>query len=447
MEMTASVPLTRILARFVAETRSEEIPAPVFDHAKVALLDWLAVTLAGKDDPLVGKLLHHADRLGGREQATILGHGTRKSVTQAALVNGAASHALDFDDTLRLFLGHPTVTILPGLVALAEWHRRPGAEVLTAFILGMQAGAAVGACAGMEHYMSGWHATATIGHLASAAACSRLLGLDAGQTVHALGIAGTQASGVKRVFGTMCKPFHAGMASEAGLTAALLAGDGFTSAEDILEGPHGFFAVMKGQVNEKVVGALGKVWSIQDLAQKYHASCHATHSPIEAVLSVLEKEAIAPEGIQAIRIVVSQLSADAAGKTAPATGLEGKFSIPYCVANAVLRGSTGAQAFTDEKVADPSVRGLMGKISVSVSKEMEALEANVEIDVSGGTRTAYFDILKDIPPLEVKRAKVREKFLDLCAPVLGAAKAEAMAARILDLGSVEDMGLLVREVG
>ena len=261
--------LTRAIARFIVETDPSDIPIHIHEHAKVAFLDWFAVLMAGKDEPLVLKLIHYADLTGGNEQATVLGHGLRKNISQAALINGAMSHALDYDDTMTNFLGHPSVTLFPALVALSEWKEKKGIDFLTAYIIGLKAGAVIGACAGFEHYSAGWHGTSTIGRMASAAGCARLLGLDKQQTVYALGIAGTQASGLKRVFGTMCKPYHAGKASQVGLEAALLASDNFTSAEDILEGPDGFFHLLKGQVNEAAVASLGKTWETDKLAQKY----------------------------------------------------------------------------------------------------------------------------------------------------------------------------------
>jgi 2-methylcitrate dehydratase PrpD len=157
-------------------------------------------------------------------------------------------------------------------VALSEWKEKSGSDLLTAYIIGFKVATFVAACTDAEHYESGWHATSTFGRLASAAACAKLMGLDEQQTVYALGIAGTQASGFKVVFGTMCKPFHAGRASQDGLEAALLAKDGFTSAEDILEGPDGFFQLLQGTVNKEAIGLLGKTWDIEDLAPKYHAS-------------------------------------------------------------------------------------------------------------------------------------------------------------------------------
>jgi len=435
--------MTGRLADFIVTTKSSDISSEVFEHAKVAFLDWIGVTLAGKNDPLVIKLMELEDAMGGQEQATIIGHGKKKSVSQAALINGSASHALDYDDSMIPFLGHPSVTLFPGILALSEWKQKSGHQFLTAYIIGLKAGVTIASCAGLEHYLSGYHGTSTMGAFASAAACARLMGLNSQQTVYALGIAGTQAGGLKRVFGTMCKPFHAGRASQIGVISALLANNNFTSAEDILEGPSGFFQAMKGAVNEEVLKTLGQTWMIENLAQKYHASCHATHSPIEASLSIVRRENIPVENIKSIKIFVSQTALSAAFKNEADTGLEGKFSIPYCVANALLRGNTGLQAFTDEKVKDLQIKKLMAKILIYQDSGITALDAKVEIEtLEGKTYSAYSDIFKEIPDLDEKRKKIKAKFSDLSAPVLGSQKTDELFKKVSDLENVPAMGVL-----
>jgi len=438
---------SRKIARFIAETNHQDIPPEIYEHAKIAFLDWLGVAFAGKNDPLVKKLIQYADLMGGNNQGTLIGRGIKKSLSQAALINGAASHALDYDDTLMAFVGHPSVTIIPSLLALSEWKEKSGTDFLTAYIIGMEAGSAIGACAGMAHYMHGWHSTSTIGHFASAAACSRLLGLTEDQTLYALGIAGTQACGLKISFGTMCKPFHAGRSSQAGLMASMLAADGFTSAWNILEGPQGFFQVLNGEVREDVVKNMGKTWSIKNLAQKYHASCHGTHSSIEAAVNLVRCEKISIDKIKSIDIHTSQLSLDAAGKTEPKTGLEGKFSIIYCVANALLRGDTGMQAFTDEKVRNPEVQTFMQKISIKLDKNMTALGARVDIRTdSGKTYSMVTDILKDIPDLEAKKSKIKNKFIDLIKLVPESKKADEILEKVSSLEKIGNLQPFIEQL-
>jgi len=261
--------MTRRLAEFIVTTDDSKITPEIYEHAKVAFLDWLGVTIAGMDDPLVEKLMAYAYTMGGNPQATIIGHDMKMSVDQAALINGTSSHVLDYDDTLVSFLGHPSVTLFPSLLALSEWQGKNGRDFLTAYLVGLQAGGTIGVCAGLDHYMAGWHATSTLGHLASAAGCAKLLGLNVTQTQNALGIAATQSSGLKRVFGTMCKPFHAGKVSLEGVMSGFLAQGGFTSSRRIIEGDLGLFEVLTENANEAIVlDRLGSHWYVMDLSIK-----------------------------------------------------------------------------------------------------------------------------------------------------------------------------------
>ncbi|MEZ4602929.1 MAG: MmgE/PrpD family protein [Desulfobacterales bacterium] len=217
----------------------------------------MAVTMGGKDEPVVSKLMAYADTLGGNPQATIFGHAVKKNVSQAAMINGTASHALDYDDTLVSFFGHPSVTLFPSLLALSEWQDKSGQDFLTAYLVGLS---------GRRHHWCSavWTITWPAGMPRPRLVIWRRQPGVPGfwvwirhRQTYALGIAATQASGLKRVFGTMCKPYHAGKSAQAGLMAALLAKNDFTSAEDILEGPQGFFEVLKGSVNEDVLALLG----------------------------------------------------------------------------------------------------------------------------------------------------------------------------------------------
>ncbi|MFO8113344.1 MAG: MmgE/PrpD family protein [Desulfosalsimonadaceae bacterium] len=428
------------LAEFAVGTRGDTISGEIFDHAKTAFMDWLGVTYGGMADPLVEKLITHADEMGGNPQATVVGRAVKTSVSHAALVNGTASHVLDYDDTLVSFFGHPSVTLFPSLLALSEWQGYTGRDFLIAYLVGLQVGGTIGVSAGLDHYMAGWHATSTIGHLASAAGCAKLLGVTERQFVYALGIAATQSCGLKRVFGTMCKPFHAGRASQAGLMAALLAQKDFSGPADILEGPQGFFELFKGGLNEEVLALLGLGWDVVNMSQKYHASCHATHSPLEAALEVVHSEKLAIEDISKITVHSSKMALDAAGNSRPATGREGKFSIPFCVANALVNGETGTNAFTDENVSDPAVTTLMEKITVTLDPEKIALEAHVDIETRDGkVRRGFSDILQQIPPLEIKKNRVGKKFLDLCGGVLTPEAAGKIRQKIDDLENISNM--------
>jgi len=434
--------VTQAIARFIVETQARDIPAAAFEHAQVAFLDWFGVTLAGREEPAVDKLVRLGQLQGGHEQATILGRPMKTNVLLAALINGTAGHALDYDDSLEAFLGHPSVGLFPGLLAYAEWQEMSGRDFLTAYLIGLEAGSCVGLCAGEEHRRAGWHMTATMGRLASASGCARLLGLDELETRHALGIAGTHASGLMRILGTMCKPLHAGSASHGGLMAALLARDGFTSATDILEGPLGFFQALRGRTNPQAVAALGHTWQVENLAQKYHAACHYTHSPMEAVFRIRDRENLSLGDITAVRIHSAPVAVRLAGKSEPTTGLEAKFSIRYSVANALVTGETGMRAYLDDRIGVPEVRAFMDKVDILTDEAIPdpGIMAWAEIETEAGkVFQERVNIIEEIPPLQDKRTKVRAKFVDLCQPVFGPERTEALAERILALAQEKSM--------
>jgi 2-methylcitrate dehydratase PrpD len=232
--------LTRVLAGKAAALAYDDLPALARELARQCVLDYLGVALAGAGDELVRLLLDELAEVGGAPQASVIGHEGRLPALSAALVNGAAGHALDYDDVNMAMPGHPSVAILPGLLALAELRRSSGREVITAFVAGYETACRIGMALSPGHYNLGFHSTGTIGSFGAAAACARLLGRDADATAIALGIAGTQAAGLKSQFGTMCKPFHAGKAAQNGLLAARLAARGFTSRDDIIECVQGF---------------------------------------------------------------------------------------------------------------------------------------------------------------------------------------------------------------
>ena len=243
---------------------------------------------------------------GGEPVATIVGHAARLPVLSAALVNGSASHALDFDDVNLAMTGHPSVTILPGLLALAEQRGSSGAEVLTAFVAGYELQCRIGPVIAPGHYDGlGFHTTGTIGSFGAAAACARLLGLDSEKFAMALGIVGTQAAGLKSLFGTMCKPLHAGKASYHGVLSAKLAARGFTARPDVLECAQGFARTRGPDFNpERAMQAPPGGWYICDDLFKCHAACYLTHAPIETARKLREQYGVKPEQVEKIRLPV-----------------------------------------------------------------------------------------------------------------------------------------------
>src|SRR3954454_17548392 len=300
---TQAAELTRALAAQASAMTYDALPDEVRALARQCVLDYYGVALAGADDPLVTILLAELAEAGGTEQAGVIGHKARLPALSAALVNGAIGHALDYDDVNLAMPGHPSVAILPGLMALAETRQSNGRDVIAAFVAGYETACRIGSAMRPGHYDLGFHATGTVGCFGAAAACARLLGLDAEATACALGIPGTQAAGLKSQFGPMCKPFHAGKASHNGLLAARLTARGFSSRPDMVECEQGF-ALTHGPNfrTEKALSDPPGGFHILANLFKYHAACYLTHGPIETACAVRARHAVAPEQIARITL-------------------------------------------------------------------------------------------------------------------------------------------------
>ena len=446
----ATPPPTAMLAQQALAYDFDSLPADVVELARQCLLDWFAVTLAAWDDPLVRILVADAEEEGGKPQATLVGRGTRVARLQAALINGAASHALDYDDVNLWMTGHPTVTFTPALLAQAEGNRVSGRAFIEAFVAGYETAGRVGWLMQPSHYRTGFHATATLGAFASAAACARLLGLDAERAAMAFGIAGTQAAGLKSVFGTMCKPLHAGMAARAGLAAARWAAKGFTSRGDILECAQGFAATHGQDFNvEKALGPAPQGFHIRNNLFKYHAACYLTHAPIECVKQLRLNHAILPEDVRAITLKIDRDTDKVCNIQQPTSGLEAKFSLKLTTAFALAGIDTAAmESYSDANVHNPRLTRLRDKVEVDFQTDWPNTQAEVTVELTNGR---HFEARYDsgVPESDVKQQgdKIVAKYRALATPVLGEAKAEALLGIVQRLESLDSIdGLLASAV-
>ena len=436
--------VTKVLSEYIVNLRFSDLPKDVVEGARLCFLDWLGVTLSGSKEPLTHILAEVADEQGGKPQATLIGRKKKASLLQASLINGGASHALDFDDVHLGMMGHPSVPVFPAVLALGEWKKVSGEQFITAFIAGFEAECRVSSIVYPEHYLCGWHATGTIGHFGAAAACANLLGLSPSQTVYALGIAGTQASGIKQVFGTMCKPFHAGKAAMNGLLAALLAEKGFTSSTDMLEGEKGFSKVFSTRMDPgKALENLGKDYSIREVVFKRHASCFETHPAIDAVLALKEEQGLTADQVDSIHLDAFNIACDIAGKPAPQTGLEGKFSVAFCTALALGDGNTGESSFNDEKVRDPRLVALRDKVKITPDPGLSPSRARMKVMTRDGrVLEKSIDILDLAKDRERMKKELVRKFRDLSTPILGKEKTEKLVKKITRLEKVRKMNTL-----
>ena len=439
--------LTQTLAARAAATTYDALPAPVRALARQCVLDYFGVALAGADDPLVRILLDEMLEAGGAEQAGIIGHKAQLPVLAAALVNGAIGHALDYDDVNLAMPGHPSVAILPGLLALAEQRRSSGREVIAAFVAGYETACRIGSVLRPGHYNLGFHATGTVGAFGAAAACAHLLGLDAATTAQALGIAGTQAAGHKSQFGTMCKPFHAGKASHNGLFAARLAARGFSSRPDLVECEQGF-APTHGPDFRPAAALADPPGGFHILANlfKYHAACYLTHGPIESARAVRERHAIGQEQIAAVRLKLDRSCDRVCNIPSPTDGLESKFSLRQTVAMALAGVDTASLgAYSAATATDPALVKLRDRIVLDFQDSWPHAAAEIEVTLADGrVLGAGYDAGVPASDIAAQGGRLAAKFEALAEPVLGAARTRELRATIDGLDAIADAGALAR---
>jgi len=433
---------TLALAGRVAATEFEQIPGAAREVAKQALLDFIGVTVAGSDEPLSRMLRDQVADEGGHPQAQLIGTRARASTIQAALVNGAAGHAHDYDDVHTAMNGHPTVPVAPGVLALCEHLAATGRELITAFSAGVDVECILGRYAGPAHYAKGWHATGTLGTFGAAAAAARLRGLSVDDTARAFGIAGTQAAGLKAQFGTMCKPLHAGHAAATGVQAAALASRGFGSRTDILEAEQGFMATQADSASEeRFASALAQPAYSQDICFKYHAACYLTHSSIEATNHLCASNAFDPHDIERIEIRVNRGHFGVCNIAAPRTGLEAKFSLRFTAAMALAGVDTSSIAiFTDDLTRDPALIALRDKVHVLAHDEPNPDSIVTIMTRSGGQFSDAVNVAVPLRDLDAQWGKLEHKFHALTDAKLGQTRAAELAACVKRLEQQDDLG-------
>ncbi|MEX2146323.1 MAG: MmgE/PrpD family protein [Candidatus Rokuibacteriota bacterium] len=352
---------TTHLAEFALKLTLTDVPDAVLAQVRRAALDSIGCMLAGATEPVAAITRAVARAEGGAPLCTVLGTALRTAPTWAALANGAAGHAHDFDDTNFALMGHPSVPLLATALACGEAEMADGATVALAYVAGFEIDAALGATLNPEHYTRGWHATTSIGTLGCAAAAARILGLDAGQTRHALGIAASLASGLKENFGSMTKPYHAGHAARNGVLAAQLAREGLTASDSALDGRQGYAAAFSGAtLPASAFDGLGRRWEIvhSGIAVKPYPSCALTHAAIDALVELREAHRLTAAHIAEVEVGVNRVVPDVLRHDRPRSPLERKFSMQFCAAAALARGAVGLADFEDRPV-DPDVQHVM----------------------------------------------------------------------------------------
>jgi len=429
--------ITRILADFVTTHPSAGWDASVEREAHRTFLNWVGCAIGAARHPTVAAALAAVQELAPSAQATILGRNEQVDVASAAMLNGITSHTFDFDDTHLQTIIHPAGPVASAALALAEHRGNSGREVIDALVLGVDVACRVGNMIYPDHYDRGWHITGSTGMLGAAAACSRLLQLDAHSTAMALGIAASQPIGVREQFGTMTKPFHPGGAARAGLMSALMAKHGYTASERAIEAPRGLAQTYSTKCDwQEITDALGQRFEITFNTYKPFACGIVIHPSIDGCLDLRNDHGLRAEVIERIDLKVHSFVVELTGKRTPRTGLEGKFSVFHACAAAIVFGQVGETEFSDEIVLRADVMALRDRIAATADDKINEASADITVTCKDG-RILHAFVEHALGSLQrpMTDADLARKFHGLVDPVLGSSRADDLLTQCAALAS------------
>ncbi len=447
--------VTPKIARFIANTRYDAIPPRALETAKIAIMDSLGVAIAGTREEsaeIAGRLVREER---AKEEAIIYGQRFKSSAMQAAFVNGTAAHAHDFDHSFVVG-GQPTSPVIPAAFALGEALGVNGKQILEAYIVGFEVTArlifAVQVAGG-----GGWHANGTIGSFGASAACARLLGLKESEIEMALGITASMASGVSSNFGTMTKPLHVGLAARNGVFSARLAKSGFTANAQTLEARNGFFDSYYhgGKPDTLVFEDLGRVYALEKYGVRFkpYPCGGLSHTAIYATIRLRNEHQLTPDRVAHVDVEVPADTAAPLVYRVPRTGLEGKFSMPYLIARALIDGNVMLETFTDEAVRKQDVLQLLEKVEMKIDPKLQSgadgsRPATVTIRLKDGqTQTLHQRFPKGSPEVPMTRDELQAKFRACSRGVISDASAERTLAyvdRLETMSSIRPLTDLLR---
>lgn len=436
--------VTATLARYVVSAPADGVPASVSYEAVRSFLNWTGCAIGGSRHETVDIALAAVSPFAGKAQAAVLGRAERLDALNAALLNGIASHVFDFDDTHLKTIIHPAGPIASAILSLAQLKPVSGRDFLHAFILGVEVECRIGNAVYPAHYDIGWHITGTAGVFGAAAAAGRLLGLTEQQMIWALGIAGTQSSGFREMFGTMCKSFHPGRAAQNGLLSAFLAQRDFTSSNRVLEAPRGFAHVMSTQRNfDEITRGLGDSFEIALNTYKPFACGIVIHPIIDGCIQLRNEFGLKAAEIERIDLEVDPLVLELTGKKTPQVGLEGKFSVYHSAAVAIIDGRAGEEEYSDSRVHDCEVVALRDKVGATASENIAEDECHVTVTLKDG-RVLKKHVEHAIGSLArpMTDADLDAKFGSLADPILGAQEASRLRDLCWNIEKLDDVAVL-----
>jgi len=433
---------TQKLAHFVVDFPTEKIPDSILHLAKRCFINFLAVGLCASKHPSVDILLDLFGQEGGTERALVIGKDLRTNLQNAALVNGYLGHFLDCDDTHYVNMIHASSPIFPAALAVGEEKSVSGREFLAAYALGIDAACRIGSVIAPNYRetASFWHITSICGVFGAAAAAGRLLRLQPEAMTYAFGIAGTQASGLRQVFGSMCKPFHTGHAAQSGVLAALLARGGFTSTDNVLEGKRGFVKIMAENFDlDKALADLGERWELPMVGIKPYACGVGKHGLIDTVLALRSNEGVALENVESINGSVRSFKSQDTPRH-PTTGAEAGFSYHHAMAVALVDGAAFPAQYSDERVTDPLIAAVRDKITISADPSLPrgAVAATIVLK-DGRTYKQQIEHPTGSPERPMTDAQVEAKFRALATEALPEDCAERLLKELWDLDKIANM--------
>jgi 2-methylcitrate dehydratase PrpD len=438
---------TKTLAEWLTSNRLEDIPQDVRHEARRALLNFVGCAIGGCREEASDITVRTVAPYSGPPTAAVLGRSEKLDPLRASLINGISSHVHDYDDTTPKNYIHPSAPTLSALFAYASTTPVSGAAFMHSFILGFEATSRIGNAVYPAHYDVGWHITGTAGVFGAAAGIGRLLKLPLQNMIWAIGLAATQAAGIREMFGSMGKALHPGRSAEAGYLAALLASNGFTSGIYGLEGPRGFAAVLASHSDlSKVTDKLGTDFDLRENTYKPYPCGIVIHPTIEACSILHDEHKFAPGDVSEVRLTVAPIVLDLCNKQRISVGLEGKFSVFHAAAIGLVRGRGSLREFTDEAVNDPDIKRIR-ELAVATSDRAIADDAvKVDVVLKDGRRLSFYNehsIGNIARPMSDKQ--LEEKTLDQAAMVLPKSQVERLISKCWKIDDLDDCRTLIAD--
>lgn len=438
------MPETETLAFWITANRIEHVPQDVRHEASRAILNYLGCALGGSRDEAVDIAFRALGPYSGRATASVLGRAEKLDPLHASLMNGISSHVYDFDDTTPKNYMHPTSPVASALFAYASANPVSGRDFMQAFITAFEAEMHIGNAVYPAHYDAGWHITGTAGIFGAAAAIGKLLGLPVQQMIWNLGLAATQAAGIREMFGSMAKSFHAGRAAQNGYASALLAQAGFTAGVHGLEGPRGFAAVQGRHYDlSKITVGLGAEWELRANTYKPFPCGIVNHPTIDGAIQLHNEFHPAPESIVTVRLRVAPLVLDLCNQTGITKGLQGKFSVYHGAAIGLVRGKAGIQEYTDEAVNDPAIKRVRESAAAAGDPTLTEDQACIEVELADGRKLTRF-VEKSLGNIHkpLTDRQLEDKFRDQAVLAVPASKIDKLIEQtwaIDELANVNDL--------